>query len=338
MNLKDSIFLCVPLISRAYGSELPGSAESILAITFTRKACQEIKDRLSVDKLGYTIPVNVFTFHGWAMRFLRMKQIRELAGMPQKLIIWAKRDQKEHMAQACQRARVDHQLLPQARRLMELPATGQLSPDEGWKELLHKAFTDPELSAGMQTARERAKKRVQAALNEIRSAHKGPNHEEADPGTSTEFAAPADLQCHGATTAKASQMDQNKDKAEQQYGGSQSSCVIACVQLHACCIVLLNSLISFLTPCPLVGSPNGPAAAPGASSNPATQMHHVQATERAVAPADGDLSDSDAEEADVGIEHLRSDQQAEGVHWVDELFPDGSVDAWTLVAKELLTV
>lgn len=331
-------FALIPPSSTADGSEAPISAESILAITFTRKACQEIKDRLSVEKLGYKIPVNVFTFHGWAIRFLRMKQIRELAGMPQKLIIWAQRDQKEHMAQACQRARVDHQLLPQARRLMDLPATGQISPDEGWKELLRKAFIDPELCNDMRTARERAKNRVQATLNEIGSAQKDTSIEEEGPETRIDFAAPRDVNRHGAGTAKASQMDQNRNTAEQQYGGALRHHVPACVWLHTCFAVLLRCFGPCLTSCPLVGSPNGPAAAPGASTNPAAKMHHVQATERALAPAGGDPSDSDAEEADIGNEHLRSDQRLEGGHWIDELFPDGSVNGWTLVAKELLTV
>lgn len=96
-----------------------------------------------------------------------MKQIRDMAGMRQKLTIWAPRDQREHMAQACQRARVDHDLLPQARRLLDLPSTGNSSPDDSWKELLRKAFTDVALQSSMHCARERAKARVEAALKEI---------------------------------------------------------------------------------------------------------------------------------------------------------------------------
>lgn len=84
------------------------------------------------------------------------------------------------------------------------------------------------------------------------------------------------------------------------------------------------------------GFPNGPSAAPGASTFPTARMQHVQAITWNLAQTEA--ADSDGEEAEVGNEHLKSEYRPGGEHWVDELFPDGSVETWTLVAKELLTV
>eukprot|EP00892_Ulva_mutabilis_P005400 jgi/Ulvmu1/3231/UM015_0272.1 len=271
--------------------------ESILAITFTRKACQEIKERLMANS-GCKVPVNVFTFHGWAVRFLRMKKVRELVEVPQKLVIWAQRDQKEHMAEACQRASVDHMLLPQACRVMELPATSHKSIHQRWKELLRKAFTDPDLREHMRIARDRAKTRVQAALKEVGTPHKD-GTEDADDVEG--IASRCFGNCmHHHTESAYSDPGQAEDQPEQQYG-----------------------------------SQSGPAAAPGASTVPAARMKHVRAKARDLAQADA--SESDEEEREVGNGHLKSNDRPEGRHWVDELFPDGSVEAWTLVAKELLT-
>lgn len=153
-------------------------AESILAITFTRKACQEIKERLLDEALGCKLPVNVFTFHGWAIRFLRMKKVRELAELPTRPVIWTQRDQKEHMAEACQRATVDHQLLPQARRVMGLLKTDEASIDTRWKELLQRAFADPALRDDMVSARDRAIQRVQAALKGLGTPQKDATEDE----------------------------------------------------------------------------------------------------------------------------------------------------------------
>lgn len=307
------------------------SAESILAITFTRKACQEIKDRLSVDKLGCKVPVNVFTFHGWAIRFLRMKRIREMAGVPKTLVIWAPRDQKEHMAQACQRARVDHELLPQARRVMGLPVTGQTSPDESWKELLCKAFTDPAIRNSVLCARERAKDRVKAALKEVASPEKDADQEDGELETKD---ASAEYARQHAGTANAYPVEKTSTSIVQQYGGS---CPCGVPEIDALITALLvpNRLTDLLM---TSGSLSGPAAAPGASTKPSAKLRHIRTTPKVLAAVDGGLSDSDAEEADIGNEHLKSSHRSGCGHWVEILFPDGSIDTWTLVAKELLTV
>lgn len=95
-----------------------------------------------------------------------------MAEIPKRLVIWAQRDQKEHMAEACQRATVDHHLLPQARRVMDLPETERATTHERWIVLLRTAFSDPALHDSMHSAIDRAKKRVQAALKEVGSPQK----------------------------------------------------------------------------------------------------------------------------------------------------------------------
>lgn len=67
-------------------------------------------------------------------------------------------------------------------------------------------------------------------------------------------------------------------------------------------------------------------------------MRHVRATGRSNPIPKQDATNSDDEEQQIGNEHLKDNVPASASHWVDDLFPDGSIDAWTLVAKELLTV
>lgn len=88
--------------------------------------------------------------------------------------------------------------------------------------------------------------------------------------------------------------------------------------------------------CVSPGLRNAPVAAPGASMLPAAKVLHIRAQARDLVRVEA--SGSDEEDAEVGDYHLKRDYRLEGGHWVDDLFPDGSIETWTLVAKELLTV
>jgi superfamily I DNA/RNA helicase len=139
-------------------------AGNILVITFTRKACKEIQDRLSLD--GHVPPVQVNTFHSWAIRFLQSREIRELTNS-ERVTVWDKKEQFAQMGDACQRAQTDFALLPAARRCLDLPKTGQLSPLGSWAELLTAAFSHHRLKEPLNGCKARAKERVSEIIKEL---------------------------------------------------------------------------------------------------------------------------------------------------------------------------
>jgi hypothetical protein len=111
-------------------------------------------------------PVQVNTFHSWAIRFLQSREIRELI-KSERVTVWDKKEQLAQMGDACLRAQTDFALLPAARQCLDLPTTGTLSPVESWAELLKAAFLHNKLKEALEACKVRAKQRVSEIIKEL---------------------------------------------------------------------------------------------------------------------------------------------------------------------------
>lgn len=124
----------------------------------------EILTRLKFE--GHTPPVQVNTFHSWAIRFLQHREIRELT-QRQRVTVWDNKEQRAQMGDAIQRTLIDYNLLPAARKCLDLPSTGYESPLESWADLLNAAFSHDTLKKPLTAAKERARERVSEVLKEL---------------------------------------------------------------------------------------------------------------------------------------------------------------------------
>lgn len=146
-------------------------------ITFTRKACKEIQDRLKAAD-GHTPPVQINTFHSWAIRFLQSREIRELT-QQQKITVWGQKESRGQMADACQRAQTDFTLLPAARTCLDLPATELESHLGSWAELLRAALAHEKLKEPLKAAKARARERVAEVIKELSVSEAAEEEEDA---------------------------------------------------------------------------------------------------------------------------------------------------------------
>lgn len=145
---------------------LSSHAGNILVITFTRKACKEIQNRLKDETTGHTPPVQVNTFHSWAIRFLQSRDIRDLT-QRKKVTVWDGKEQKNQMGDACMRAQADFGLLPMVRNCLGLSAVEGQSPVEAWAAVLKHAFEHDDLKARLPDAKARATERVAAIIKDL---------------------------------------------------------------------------------------------------------------------------------------------------------------------------
>lgn len=135
-------------------------------ITFTRKACKEIQDRLKDPITGQTPPVQVNTFHSWAIRFLQSREIRDLT-QRQKVTVWDRKEQKAQMGDACMRAKIDCDMLPMVLKCLGLPAVEGESAVDGWLRALRTAFDRNDLQACLLASKLRGTDRVTEVIKEL---------------------------------------------------------------------------------------------------------------------------------------------------------------------------
>jgi ATP-dependent exoDNAse (exonuclease V) beta subunit len=205
-------------------------ADRNLAITFTNKATKEIRDRLA-QKLTQPPPVAIHTIHAFCLRLLRDSEIRRIADLPAHLHIWEPTQQRANMAQAVLCARVDHDLLVQVLRHLDLDPTGYTSADAGWRAALHKAVTDARFTDLVHKARDIAHERLIDSLSEIRAknakAKSAATAGDDDAGANGVRKTPAKgkKQGTGKKAGAASALGKrgaDAAEAEQAHGGSQS--------------------------------------------------------------------------------------------------------------------
>lgn len=170
------------------------NAATILAITFTKKAATELRERVAgnADKGP---PVHVLTFHAWCFRMLRDRAFARKAGFKRSVTIWSKSQQQAHMMQAVLRAKMDHSLLPQLRRVLDLDVTGTLSADSSWVEVLATAIQRPALKGEMLAARGVAMERLRETVSMLKGKGAMPDDADDMPAPSKKKKAP----CPGVT-------------------------------------------------------------------------------------------------------------------------------------------
>jgi hypothetical protein len=172
-------------------------ADKILAITFTNKATREISERLKRGLCQSSSPANVHTFHSWCLRLLRNRTISRLAGFSFSLNIWDTPQQVANMSHALMRAKVNHSLLPLARRHLGLDPTGFPDFDAGWQQLLKAAMQDDKWRLILFEARRVALERLVDTVDDIRKQRNASKHGRTP--DDDDDALPAQAPCVAAT-------------------------------------------------------------------------------------------------------------------------------------------